>query len=398
MRNAFTLFCCLLCLHAFPQDKVQRLIVAEYRKFHKDLNNYTYLTSYNFQNGRFISKDTLLGIDNNTKDKYIGIYHGLNGLIYQNRYYIPHTGSVFDLKQRKIITNQYKDQYVETLGDTVIFYRDNIYTGKGHLALDLRTGEYNFIEEKSWYQKRYPHESPDRNHYLSIEGKLHGTTENRRYIFQVYLHDKHGNKTLVVEDAGVGPYISAGPYQPSIETHWLNNHSFLYVVHHHKKDEQKKIYHQVDLRKYDLRDHADEIFFTLDSIYPWIFNGQFTQDGINQTIYKSTNNAYYLLDTINNRLIDHTVHQIGNDFSYSSVPDEGRTTIIQFQGNPIGTLSCLVPRTTQNAAAVEYGDTGTNLGYPKGIKIWTAQQKGWLTFDLPQLNTIIGWVEEEKND
>jgi hypothetical protein len=45
---------------------------------------------------------------------------------------------------------------------------------------------------------------------------------------------------------------------------------------------------------------------------------------------------------------------------------------------------------------VEYGDHGSNLGYPKGIKIWTAQQNEWLTFDLPWVNSIVGWIEEEQ--
>ncbi len=382
MRYLFIILYCLFGSTSFPQDKIQKLIVAEYRLDSPQIARYVYVTSYNFKKGIFVSKDTLLGID--SKDRYIGFNHP-KGHMYQNRFHIRPTGGVIDLKDRKFLTDRHSDDYVESLGDTLVFYRDNTKTGKGYLALDLRTHTYDFIEENSWYTPKLRRQSPDRKHYLSIDWS--------QLPRKIWLYDESGNKTVIVEDAGMGPQKISDAQMPDVETHWLNNHSFLYVVHHNKRDEQNRIYHKVDLRKYDLLDNSDKIYFSLDSIRQGLLNGRFTKDSIQQTIYIATTGSHYLLDTINHKLIGYPVYQAGEGFSYCRIPKEGLT--IQFHNKPIGTLWCNTPTVTHYAIATEYGDTGSNLGYPKGIKIWTAQQNDWITFDLPWVNAIIGWIEEE---
>jgi hypothetical protein len=325
-------------------------------------------------------------IDKETKTAHVSFGPiGPSGRLYKNRYYIPKYGSVIDLVERKFIETADYDSFIERIGDTVIFYRNNIYTGKGYLALDLITHNYDFIKEKTWYTARHNRESPDRKHYLRFD--------NSKLPYRLWLNNSDGEERLVVSDAKSGPQNISDAQFPNVETHWLNNHSFLYVIHHRQRNAQNRIYHKVDLREYDLRDDSDELFFSLDSIPQGMLNGRFTHDGIGQTLYIASSGKYYLLDTADHKLREYKEFQEGHGFSFTH-PNHDRA--IKYKGQPIGTIWCLPPVVSTKAAAVEYGDHGSNLGYPKGIKIWTAQQNEWLTFDLPWVNSIVGWIEEEQ--
>jgi hypothetical protein len=51
---------------------------------------------------------------------------------------------------------------------------------------------------------------------------------------------------------------------------------------------------------------------------------------------------------------------------------------------------------TENAIAIEYGPAGSNLGYPKGIKVWSNYTKSWMTIDIPWISALIGWINEDE--
>lgn len=380
----FLLFTATACVHA--QDKAQRLLVAEYRLDSPQIAKYTYLVSYNFRNGVFFSKDTLVGSgtqENGETTLHLMQFGGKN-LIYKNQYVITQFGGVHDLETNETLYRSHL-RFVEAIGDTLVYYTNSTTAEKGYVSLDLKSREYARIDSNSWYQRRYARESPDGTRYLSLD--------RSKLPYKVCLHDKAGDKTVLVEDAGAGPHNPFGSQIPDVETYWLNNHSFFYVVHHRKQDKQNRPYHQVDIRKYDLENKSDEVFVTLDSVPRGGLNGSFLQNGIGQIIYRASSGTPYLLDTVGNRLLDYPEYQMGHGFSHFRVPEEGTT--IKFHGNEIGTLWCLFPFVTDSAVAVKYGDVGSNLGYPKGIKIWTTQQNGWITFDLPWVNKIVGWVERE---
>ena len=49
---------------------------------------------------------------------------------------------------------------------------------------------------------------------------------------------------------------------------------------------------------------------------------------------------------------------------------------------------------TDGYVAFLYGDVGSNLGYPKGVKVWSSANGEWTTIDDKWVTQIIGWIRE----
>src|SRR5690606_18642664 len=132
--------------------------------------------------------------------------------------------------------------------------------------------------------------------------------------------------------------------------------------------------YKVAIHQYNLLDKLDQVFFTIDLTNPAVVNGRFYEDGIGQTIYQ-TGREYYVLDTLENTMHEYTDHQLGCEFAFKGFSTNlGSTkTILMYKGDAIGELFCGTPTVGEGVIAVRYGGQGSNLEYPKGLKIWTTQ-------------------------
>lgn len=392
MKYILILLLISTALEAVGQEKTQWLLVSEY---HID-TDIVHLVSYNFKNGVYISKDTIL----NAAQKYYkektpyNMGFGTSSLIYQNRYVVAQFGGgVLDMKTKKIM---YKENVkLEALqGDTLVYYPWDDNFGKGYVSLDLKSGEYEWMtKESSWYKRKHGPESPDKKYYLTID--------KRQRPYKICLNDEERNQRILVKDAGQGIYTK-GSQSPTIETHWLNNHSFLYEVHEPKKDStNNKFFCSVYLRKYDISNHSDSLFYKLDTVSVGIFNGRFHKDGIDQIIYRATSGKRYIIDTVKNEMIDYPkYYRISPRFSLYRT--EVGTTF-KYEDNEIGTIWEWGNKEfeqgeqrafTQSSIAVKYRDSHSTLS--QGIKVWTKATNKWVTFDnIPRMHTIVGWIEEE---
>lgn len=371
------------------QDKIQKLIVAE---FMEGNGAYNYVTSYNFKNGIFIGKDTIIQVGDR-KDGFITprvSFDDYRGIIHKNRYYIPSYGSVIDLKQKSIIKTADGDSFVNIHNDsdTIIFHRSNEYTGKGYLSLNLNSTEYGFIPEPTWFKPRNGRSNPNNMLYLELD--------RSNLPYKIWLNDYIGNRKLIIPDVKSGPAMYSDAQFPNIETHWINNNSFLYVIHHRLQDSIKKSrFHKVEMRKYDINTEIDEEFFTHDSLPIGIINGYFTVDPTNRILHKASSNDYYLVDVLNKKVTLNNRFNINPNFEYSSKTSQNdfdRTFF--FKAKEIGNKWSAIAKATKNSIAIDYGEHGSNLGYPKGIQIWTKETNKWLVIDIPWINAILGWVEE----
>lgn len=371
------------------QDKIQKLIVAEFMKGNGTFN---YVTSYNFKNGIFIGKDTIIQVGDRKdgfKTPRVG-FSDYSGTIFKNRYYIPTYGSVIDLKQAAIIKTADGDRFVtiHNNSDTLLFYRNNALTGKGYLALNLKTSEYDVIPEDTWYKPRKGRSNPNNTHYLELD--------RTNIPYKIWLNDYSGNRKLIIPDVKSGPAMYSDAQFPDIETHWMDNTAFLYVIHHRLLDSlTKSIYHKVEIRKYDTDTDLDQEFYTHDSLPKGILNGYFAVDPTNRLLHKASSNDYYLVDTANKQVTLTNRFNLNTYFEYSSETTRNDfDRIFYFNGKEIGNKWSNTAKTTENSIALTYGEYKSNLGYPKGIQIWTEQTNEWLIIDIPWINAILGWIEE----
>ncbi|HLP35638.1 hypothetical protein [Lacibacter sp.] len=362
------------------------LITAEYRVDSPQIGNFTYLIAYKFVNGVLFSKDTIAGFPTNKKGvpgSYVRFDLGEN-FIYKDRYIISGTGNVIDIETGTLVIEE-SDNFVESSGDTLVFYRNNIFTGTGFLHLNLKTSEYKFVNHKERiYDISF---SPDQKQGLYVDRSV--------LPYKIILKRNGYKDKIIVPDAGNGPNLKGGSQFPTIRTYWLDNTSFLYTVHKIIYPIKEEVYSEVSIRKFNTLENNDLLFTKLDSINSGILNDKFYTDGIHNIIYRTSSGKEYIIDTMNSRLLPYPSYQFGFGFSTDNYFSKEYGRIIRYNESEIGRFWCSIQSVSKSAVAVEYGEVGSNLGYPKGLKVWTTESKSWTTIDVPWLCAIIGMIEDK---
>lgn len=376
----FSLSCCCFCC---AQEKLQRLLVAEYRVDSPQIGRYSYLTAYNFKKGKFVSIDTIFHGPISGENASIphANFQSYN-IVHKNRYVVTKYGTVIDVKTEKVISNS-GDYFIEARGDTLIYYRRNETTGTGYLALDLNTGAYGFIKENSWYKPTYKTASPNNKYYLSLD--------QRKIPYSVLLNDHAGNSRILVTNAKSGPYLSGDTQFPNVETFWLNNNSFIYALYHRRMSPEKVFYHRVELRRYNLADSSDQFFAALDSVPRGRINGRFSRSYRGDILYAPSGGSDYLLDTVHKTLDKYINRELAHSFTISFSTSG---TSFMYRGKPIGIFRASRFYVEDGMIATNYIEKESVRGNAKGIKIWTSKTKKWTTFDIPWSIGIIGWVAQ----
>jgi len=389
MRLLFTLT--LLSSFCFGQKS---LIVAEYQK-DKSENWHTYLVSYHYKKGNFISKDTLYTAAREQEDRYKPSFDYNHGsFIYKDRYLVSTArGHIFDLKTRAIILPP-GDDFLKVSGDSIFFYRNN-RLGTGLLAFDLKTNSYSLLnqdkieKDKSW--------SPDQKNYFKVVGSN---------PLKIELYKKDGLTPEFVIDAGTGPYFSANRPHRRIVPYWLDNRSLLYTTHtvtfppdriekpvpRLASDTSTRIYEfvmkeasnsEVRIFQYDIVSQKSELIAKIDSVGYSFLRDMFSLDGKKQLIYRAPSLAWYQLNVRRHKISPYLFTELGYDFSVENKNIQGYT--ITYKGQEIG-------RSTSRYeiyAAKKFIATPIRAG----LGIWNAYTRKWSSHAIPKRFDVIGWTD-----
>lgn len=392
MKTLLSITLSLLFTNCFGQTKHQTLIVAEFWKDAPKESNFTYLVSYKFDNGILKAKDTILGAETFKKQKdgtfsrYVRFEFGGN-FIYNKRYVISGTGNVVDIEKKRLVIEE-GDDFVSAQGDTIIFHRANSSTGTGFLLLDLKTGRYDFINHDELDKDKVQRSSPDKKHYLSID--------KEKIPYKICLHSLTGTKETIIFDAGHGPNITSGSQRPTIETYWINTHTFLYAVHKIVKLDSSrfdttrrfnsKYLSKVTIREFDINTRSDKVFFEMENVKQDDVNGRFFNDEIGQTIYRTSGFNYFRVDTIQKTLVDYPFSELGNNFSVENGYNP-KGNIIRYNKGEIGNLNPSRKVVGNGIIAVEKSQDE--------ISVWSEETKAWLSIKIPWISSVVGWIDEE---
>lgn len=359
-----------------PRDHaVQKLIATEYDPTHEDYRSF--VVSYDFRDGHFVSKDTLFGSSRH-----------LSVSLHQGRYLVSAYGPVFDMATKKVIWESENGHGVaEARGDTV-FYGSGPYSSRNgpFYSLDLKALRYAPVP-KGGYEFQGPRFSPDNQKavYTQPVGEL------RAHTFDIGFVDKQTGDTTFVRQ--VRSSSSLIPDRSHVTNLWLDNASFLYDDHRFYRSADNKGYHEVAIRRYDSRTGSDRLLCRIDSAAQTVFGyGHFRRDAIGQLHYRASNQVGYLLDTVSGRVSRDPFFYLNADFSYNSSPREVIT--IRYRDSIlIDNVWASTPVATDYAIACLYWED-PQPGRYKGVKIWTSQTGDWVTFDVPWTHELVGWVEE----
>jgi len=179
---------------------------------------------------------------------------------------------------------------------------------------------------------------------------------------------------------------------PGVETFWLDNNSFLYAVHHRKKDVENQWYHQVDLRKYDIKHSSDQLFYSLDSIPQGSHNGNFRKNEVGELIYTASSGYSYLVDTVAKKLDQIEEHKRAHGFSviYGSA---GYT--FKYKNKEIGTHKVFGMHVNNGIVAAQFRSSAAHVPSKEaGVMFWSAKTNKWISFKVPWINSIVGWWVE----
>lgn len=387
------LLSCIGCSVQTPRSN--SLLVAEYEKNYEGVGNYTHLVSYNFIDGKLASRDIILSAPTRKgpdKDSYVKYDFGHN-LIYKNRYVISANGNVIDTHTKSLVMEE-SDDLIDTRGDSLIFHRDNIKTGTSYLICDLKTKSYGFVKDKNFIIVKGLR-SP--NHLWGIE------TDKSENPYKIILYNQNNQGEIIITNCRNGTLLSNySSHWPDVPICWIDNQNFLYATYNPSgcwitsgflKD---GVVSTVTIYKVNIQTKQSESVAKIDSVSPAISTSSFSMDTENMIIF-NCEKGRFVVDINKKEATPISMSSVGDDFTIEYNRNEEYGSIIEFQNKEIGRVWCnnYDAKTTTEFIGVEYGDVGSNLGYPKGVSVWNDITKQWTDIEIPWVSSIIGWIEKK---
>jgi hypothetical protein len=370
------------------QPRENSLLIAEYQKNEEGMGNYTHLVSYNFIDGKLTSKDTVLSAPT-SKGKHQGSYVrydlGYN-FVYKNRYVISGIGNVIDIQSKSLVMEE-SDDLIETRGDSIIFHRENIINGTGYLVCDIKNQTYGLVKDKHFMAVMGTN-SP--NHLWGLE------IDKSELPYKIIRYDINNGREVLINNCGTGTLLSSyASTMPNVPVYWIDNQCFLYATYSTSEHRIEGIKATVTIHKFSLDTKDSEIVAEIASVPPALSTSNFSTDPEGKIIFYCAK-GQFVIDIDEKKTVPYKMSSVDNDFSIENNSNDDYGRIIAFQGNEIGRVWCTYynAKTTTEFIGVEYGDIGSNLGYPIGVKVWSSLTKTWTNIEIPWLSGFIGWIEK----
>lgn len=209
----------------------------------------------------------------------------------------------------------------------------------------------------------------------------------------IKLFERENKIRTIVENAGSGTPMSVYSSQrPSIPVIWTDSINFIYAKFQHVLYDYDS--YLVQIRSVNIISDEDQIITEIDSIPPSMSNARFYNDFDNNIIF-SCSKGDYLIDIGYSNVNRYDYKIINNDFSIGLIYDSLGIKV-KHKETEIGELWCkgYTAKATEGHIALEYANVGDNLGYPKGVKIWSEITNEWITIEIPWICSMVGWYEK----
>lgn len=359
------LLCCLLAVlpskAQVSNHKGVALLVVECEATGGPCNKH-HLIRYRFRDGEQVSKDVVVTTSVHRVRFDLGQNH-----IYLNRYVITEWGDVIDVRTKKVLHDGI-GEYVGAEGSRIVQSVERIDI-KGIFYYDIESNRYSRLRSPGkWALPGLL--SPDQTKSVSVSDW--GSNE-------VWLHTLKRKQKRIASGFRASVSESCCSF-PKIPVLWLDNDRIL---------TQKSNGEIVTLRVTG----EVEALLKIPVGEPPDILPQLYRNAEGQIVYEHGNEAY-VLDVENKKYTPYEWASLGNGFERERGFDKTYGHIFRFQGGEIGRWWACCAKSTNGFVAMEYGDVGSNLGYPKGVKVWNSTNKKWVTIDARWLSTIIGWIVE----
>lgn len=335
--------CCLLVVSPMTikgqaADRIVALLLVECEAMNGTCDT-QHLIRYRFSNGEIVSKDIILTMPTTSVRYDLGQNH-----IYQNRYVITHWGDIVDVKAKSLLHNGI-GEYIGAEG-TLIIHKVSRTDVKGFFYYDLKSNKYARLKLPSkWALPGLL--SPDQTKSVSV---------SRDGFGEIYLHNLKGKKKTL----GSGFQVDLSEHCCSLSIPpvlWISNDRILT-----QRSNGEIVILRFDgsiepLVKINIKEPADSL-------------PQFYRNPEGKIIY-SCSYEHYILDVENRSYSPYEWESHGHGFESELEEHLEFWQRIRFHGEEIGRWWSCCAKTTKGHVSLEYADVGTNLGNPKGVKVWS---------------------------
>jgi hypothetical protein len=356
-------------------ERTYSLIVAEYGEVSDDDDKETQtLVRYRFKDGVLVAKESIL------TTKTSDLRYDLGGTqIYQNRYAISTWGDVIDLTKGEILFKSHGDldrddaSLADLLGidrnSNSVMVRVDRDGENGIHAFDLTSHQDRLIEQPGFWA------APGT---VSPNGEWSARGDDA----EIWLQRRNGDRVLVGSGFGREGSSLCSTNQPTFiwldDTHLLTQrgNGQLFVV--------------------DVEGHMEPLV-AIPEVGNQFCGPVLQRDEGNHIYYEgATRQQAWRINVAKRTFGPYLWESRGNGFDveYQQNAIHGQT--IRYRGKKIGQWWCLswATLTAPGHIAVEFGEVGSDLAHPEGIKVWSAQNRAWTTIEPERLVMMIGWVEE----
>jgi hypothetical protein len=356
-----------------PEQKKVSLLIAEYDG-NAGVNHLQHLVRYVYTDGILTSREVVISLPSQKKDvkgDYVRFDIGKNR-IYRNRYVVTGIGNVIDIKSKKLLVEERGD-FVAFNGDSIIFHTNDIFKGKYFSVLNLKTEQYQKVENPNYN----PLPRPD----VEVDETIKPFNITAYYIT--------GKKDVLVRDAGYGeaqPLIG-DDVKRNFQIFWLDNSSFLYS--NFAKNQQSVTIYKVGLNK------VVEKIATIAEVPATAENAHFEFIDNNEILF-SCGKGRFIIDLKKKLATKIDYEAIGNNFFVEADENPKYGRVVRYGENEIGKKWCRIDnvKTTKDFAAFQIDLVMGKEHFPQGVAVWNAAAKKWNTLDISSVADIVGWVEE----
>jgi hypothetical protein len=319
------------------------------------------LVRWRFVKGEAQPKEIVLTLD----QRYFGHFGGHR--LAQDRYLITHFGGVIDLKEKKVVSEEELGELLGVEGKDVIYRVNNTRRESGIFAFDLTTRKLRKLDSPgAWGLPGVP--SPDRKASAEVD-----------WSSELQLHTPDGKKETLGKGFGYGLSPLASPSGRGAPVLWVDCDRILSQTNNGKL---------VTVR----RDKTVKPLVEIPNLELPISTPSLRRDPDGTIVYRCGSHDF-AIDVPAAKATPYDWIALGHGFDCEEAQNPAYGHILRHERNEIGRLWCSWYRaaTAPGCLAVPYGEVGSNLGYPKGVKVWLKSTGKWATLDL-WVNDLVGWI------
>ena len=359
-RIAFLVFLCLvLTSNVRAAERNYSLILAEFGEDSGGEQTQT-LVRYHFKGGVMVRKENIL----TTKTSELRYDLGKNR-IYHDRYVITEWGDVVDLTARKMLFKSKGELVdVDERSDSVIVRvdRDN---DSGIYVFDLASHRSRRMHRPGLWAAPGTL-SPNRQLRASGQGS------------EIRVRRSDGKNVLLGRDFS----REGTPMCSSMSTP-----TFLWSDEMHLVT-QRGNGHLVIV---DVEGKVESLAIIPDVDAP-LCGPELQRDEDNQIYYEAGRKAWRI-DVAKHTFEPYLWEGSGHGFDVEFQQNASYGRVLRYEGTEIGRFWCDSTSTAPGHIAVEFGAVGSNLGYPDGVKAWSAESHEWTTIKA-DLAAVVGWTAD----